>query len=251
MADLLADQSRSVLAAYAQGMGVPSEAFEARELLIAERPLLAPWPYLALVVACPPGGTVLSVAPDLLDFARATQPGRPNHAARPEFLRGLAAEAERMGTPARLDGPSISWALGRVVEPPVLPPGLHFEVKDHAWMTTLFAEGRFPNGIGEIGPNARDVRNRYAVAVVDEHGEPVAIAGAFHTFGLTEIGIDVVEGWQGHGLGLAAVAALTREILARGETPLYGCAADNIRSQRTARSAGFVPLFADAVIDAA
>ncbi len=246
--DFLAAQSRTVLGAYARGMGVPESAFRSGELLIAERPADAPWPYLAFVIACPPGGTVLSVAPELLEFAASNLPGRPNHVVRPEFLRELAAAAEQAGRRVSLAGPSICWALGRQPEPPSLPTELRFALKDAVWMNALLAAGAFPNGIGVSGANARDVRNRYALAVEDGEGTPLAVAGAFDTFGLTEIGIDVATGRQGEGLGIAAVAALTREILSRGETPLYGCAADNIRSQRTAHAAGFVPLFADATI---
>ena len=116
-------------------------------------------------------------------------------------------------------------------------------------MNAILDSGAFPNGVGESGVNARDVRNRYAIAVEDREGAAVAVSGAFDTLGLTEIGIDVVPERQGEGVGIAAVAALTLEILTRGETPLYGCAADNIRSQRTAHGAGYVPIFADAVID--
>ncbi|MFN0145004.1 MAG: GNAT family N-acetyltransferase [Dehalococcoidia bacterium] len=246
--DFLAAQSRAVLAAYAGGMGVPESAFESGELLIAERPAPAPWPYLALAVSCP-GGTVLSVAPDLVTAAEDLRPARPNQAVRPEFLRRMTVVAEQSGRRTHLDGPNISWALGRTPDAPALPADLRFELKDAAWMNELLGPGEFPNGVGEPGPMSREVRNRYAVAILDAADQPVAIAGAFYTFGLTEVGIDVVPGRQGEGLGVAAVVAVTREILARGETPLYGCATDNIRSQRTAWAAGFVPLFADAVID--
>ena len=244
----LAAQSASVLGAYAAGMGVPPEAFGSGEFTLVERPGHAPWPYLAFVVRCP-GGTVLSVAPDLFEFARSNLPVRPHHAARANFLRALAAEAERTRLGVYVHGPSVCWALGRHPTPRSLPAGLRFVHKDAAWMNALLDSGAFPNGAGGTGVNARDIRNRYAIAVEDREGAVVAVAGAFDTLGLTEIGIDVVPERQGEGLGVAAVAALTIEMLARGETPLYGCAADNIRSQRTAHAAGFVPLFADATID--
>lgn len=245
---LLAAQSRAVLSAYARGMGLDAEVFENGELTIAERPGHAPWPYLAMAISCP-GGTALSVAPELLDFANANHPEVPYQAAQIAYLHRLGREAESRGLRVNLDGPNICWALGTAAEVPALPADLHFTLRDADWMNSFLESGEFPNGIGETGVNARDVRNRYAVAVEDANGTPVAVAGAFDSFGLMEVGIDVSADRQGEGLGIAAVAALVREILARGETPLYGCAATNIRSQRTARSAGFVPVFSDATID--
>lgn len=246
--DFLPAQSAAVLAAYAKGMGVPGESFSSEGLILGERPSHAPWPYLALVVSCP-GGTVLSVAPEMIAFAEANLPERPFQAAQAEFLRKLASAAEGIRGRASVDGPNICWALCTDPVPRELPPGLRLESKDAAWMNAFLASGEFPNGIGVTGVNARDVRNRYAAVIVDKDGSPVAVAGAFDTFGLTEVGIDVAAARQGEGLGIAAVAALTGEILARGETPLYGCAATNIRSQRTAHAAGYVPVFSDAVID--
>jgi hypothetical protein len=39
-----------------------------------------------------------------------------------------------------------------------------------------------------------------------------------------------------------------REILSRAETPFYGCAATNIRSQRTALASGFMPVYSDGAV---
>ena len=55
--------------------------------------------------------------------------------------------------------------------------------------------------------------------------------------------------WLGHRVDRrwgAVVAAAVRSILERSQTPLYGCAADNIRSQRTALSVGFLPILTEA-----
>ncbi len=247
--DLLASQTRAVLGAYARGMGVEATAFEGGLLTIAERPGNAPWPYLAFAVSSP-GGTVLSLDPRLLDFAARAQPRQPFVAAKAEFIRQLAATAERLGPRVTVDGPNICWALGQAPERPNLPAGLQYEERDAAWMNAQLAGGRFPNGAGSGAVNARAFRNRYAVVITDRAGEPVAVGGVFDSFGLAEVGVDVVPERQGEGLGAAVVAAAVRRILERGETPLYGCAADNIRSQRTARAAGFVPVFSDTVIDA-
>jgi RimJ/RimL family protein N-acetyltransferase len=109
---------------------------------------------------------------------------------------------------------------------------------------------RFENGIGLPGEGGRSFRNRYGVALFDETGEPAAVAGVFFTYSdpIREIGVDVARPYRGRGLGKVVVAAGAREILDRGEVPLYGCAATNIRSQRTALAAGFLPAFSDASV---
>ena len=244
----LAQQSRMVLEAYANGVGLPASVFASGELTIAERPESAPWPYLVFALSCP-GGTVVSVAREYLGVALANKPAHPYQATEANYLRTIAAAIQQPSRPLSIDGPNITWALGRIPEVRSLPTGMSYQRFDAAWLNGHIPGGAFPNGAGRTGENAREIRNRYAVAVVSSAGEPIAIAGAFLSFGLSEIGIDVVEPFQGQGLGVAAVAALTREILDRGETPLYGCAARNIRSQRTAHAVGFVPLLADAVID--
>ena len=105
--DFLAAQSAAVLAAYAKGMGVPGESFSSDGLILGERPSHAPWPYLAMVVSCP-GGTVLSVAPELFAFAEANLPKLPVQAAQAEFLRKLAAAAAVGRGRVSVDGPNIS-----------------------------------------------------------------------------------------------------------------------------------------------
>jgi RimJ/RimL family protein N-acetyltransferase len=82
----------------------------------------------------------------------------------------------------------------------------------------------------------------------DATGAPVAVAGAFQTFGLLEIGVDVVPAFQGRGLAPLVVRAATAAILARGAEPFYACAATNIRSHRTALAAGFLPVCSDATV---
>ncbi|MFN0096742.1 MAG: hypothetical protein ACKVVT_18445 [Dehalococcoidia bacterium] len=244
------DQAEAVTAAYAQGLGLEPSVFRHGQLTIASRPAHAPWPYWAMAVSLP-GGTVLSLDASLVEVARRAAPRRPFRAAQAEFLRTLAAAVERTGPRVVIDGPNISWSLSRVPEAPALPPDLALVVRDAAWMNAEQASGRFPNGVGEPGRNAREFRNRYAAVVVDAAGEPVAVGGLFSTFGLAEVGVDVVPERQGEGLGVGVVVAAVRLALERGETPLYGCAVTNIRSQRTAAAAGFVPLFTDATIESA
>ena len=107
---------------------------------------------------------------------------------------------------------------------------------------------RFENGVGAVGRDGRDVRNRLALALYDAAGEPAAVAGAFDTFGLLEIGVDVQRRHRGLGLGRLVVSRLARELMRRGETPFYGCGATNIRSHLTAESSGFRAVLSDAIV---
>jgi GNAT superfamily N-acetyltransferase len=107
---------------------------------------------------------------------------------------------------------------------------------------------RFENGVGAAGKDGREFRNRFALALYDAAGEIAAVAGAFDTYGMLEIGVDVLRGKRGQGLGRLVVSAMAREIMQRGETPFYGCGATNIRSHLTAESCGFRAVLSDATV---
>lgn len=227
--------------AYARALGAEPAAFESGELAIRRRLDSAPFPYVAVALVGA-RGSVLSVSPDYLELAMAERPTQYFEVARPAFLKRFL----RDDSPAGIGGPELLWALGSVPALPALPPGLQFEERDAAWMNAEQESFRFPNGVGRPGVNARDSRNRFALVISGAAGEPVAVGGVSDSFGLLEIGVDVLPGHQGSGLGAAVVAAAARAILDRGGTPLYGCAVDNIRSQRTAYSVGFLPMLTEA-----
>ena len=115
-------------------------------------------------------------------------------------------------------------------------------------MNAAMPSGRFENGAGALNEGGREHRNRFALVLYDSTGDPVAVAGAFDTHGMMEIGIDVVRAHRGRGFGRLAVSAMAREIMRRGEIPFYGCAPTNIRSQRTAESSGFRIVCTDAIV---
>jgi hypothetical protein len=237
-----AAQRGAVLGAFAGGVAVAASALESGEVVFAPRPANAPWDYVAFALTAPEG-SVVSVHPEYLDFAEANRPARHYDVTLSSYLARFAVEAERRGRAATVNAEDISWALGRLPNTPQLPAGLRFEARDRTWMNAEQASGRFENGVGKPGVNGRDFRNLYAVAVVDEAGEPVAVGGLFFTYGLHEVGVDVLRDQRGAGLGRSVVAAATLEVLRRGETPFYGCATANIRSQRTAYSVGYLPCF--------
>jgi RimJ/RimL family protein N-acetyltransferase len=134
---------------------------------------------------------------------------------------------------------------------PEVPAGYRLDHVDAAWMLEEERTGRWENGIGQFASDARNVRNQYALILRSAEGDPVAIAGVFETYGMLEIGVDVLQTHQGRGLAPVVVSAAARQILADGRIPLYGCAADNIRSQRTALASGFLPVYADAAVGVA
>jgi hypothetical protein len=243
----LRNQTSAILTAYAHGLGVAPEAFESGEITFVERAADAPWAYTALAITVP-GGSVVGVAPGLLDLAEQNRPKKHYLATRPEFLRHFSDHANKIGAPSFMTGESICWALRNVPAPPKLPAGLSFQLKDVDWMNAEQPNLRFENGVGEPGVAGRSFRNKWAIAIASDDGEPIAVGGVFDTFGLDEVGVDVLRSHRGQHLGASVVAAVTREILERGGVPFYGCAASNVRSQRNAMSVGYVPVFTDASV---
>lgn len=132
--------------------------------------------------------------------------------------------------------------------PPSVPAGFELRVVDQAWLEAAQHRGIFENGAGSVGEAGRSLRNQYGSVLFDASGEPVAVGGVFLTYGLHEIGVDVVRAYRGRGFGRLVVAAATREILSRGETPVYWCATSNTRSQRTALSCGYLPVLSSAFV---
>jgi hypothetical protein len=242
---LLADQAARVRRAYADGLGVDIAAFATEALTVVDRLEPAPWPYVA-IAATFGTGTVLSIDPAYREAATALVPRTHHEAAAPTFLAAIAAEARSRGHHPGVQGASIGWALSRAPGDPQPPAGLRFVELDADAMKAGIAAGGFANGFGLGAADGRDFRNRFAIAALDDAGATVGVAGVFLTFGLHEIGIDVLRSERGHGLAPLLVRAAAAAILARGETPFYGCGATNIRSQRTALAAGFVPVCSDA-----
>jgi predicted GNAT family acetyltransferase len=57
--------------------------------------------------------------------------------------------------------------------------------------------------------------------------------------GVMLVGIETREGYRRQGLAKAALAELTRHVIARCNVPLYACAHVNDASQRTALACGY------------
>ncbi len=249
MSTVFASNLAAVRTALAEFLDCDPGAFQTEKLTLVNRREPAMWPYTALAATFGTG-TVLSVEEGLRDFAETLAPEKHYHALRPSLLQSIADEARRRGAKAAATAPGILWALATVPAAPEVPPGFELRVLDADWMASEMERRRFENGIGLPGEGGRSFRNRYAVALFDRAGEPAAVAGAFFTYAepIREIGVDVLRPYRGRGLATVVVAAAIREILDRGEVPFYGCDATNLRSQRTALSAGFLPAFSDASV---
>ena len=245
-ADLFDRYSRGAREAYARGMSCSVSDFSSEQLVVVERPADKPW-YVAYAATFGTG-TVLSIDPAYVEFIEANRPEKHYRAMSASFLASFAAEGELRGQKLGFATASLCYTIAH--EPPdvTLPDGFELREHDREWMNAEMHNGRFENGAGALNDGGREFRNRFALALHDATGEPAAVAGAFDTHGMLEIGIDVVRAHRGRGFGRLAVSAMAREIMRRGDVPFYGCAPTNIRSQRTAASCGFRIVCADAVV---
>jgi hypothetical protein len=246
--DLFRKYGEATRDAVAKALNVPASAFSSEQLTFVDRNESTPWFTVNAVTFGT--GTVLAIDPAYRAFAEANPPKKHYRAMSVSFLQSIAEEAARRGHKLNVYSPSLCFTIG--AEPPdePLPPGFEFREHDAAWMNAEQGNRRFENGVGEAGMDGREFRNRFALVLYDAAGEPAAVAGAFDTYGMLEIGIDVVRAQRGRGLGRLAVSALAREIMRRGDVPFYGCAPTNIRSHLTAESSGFRPVLADAMVSA-
>ena len=241
--ELFEKQSAKVRDAYGVGLGADAGVFSGDRLTIAERPE-PNWGYAVNGVTFAKG-SLIAVAPQLLEFAGANAPARHREAVTDQCFGTLrrAAIGLGMGESLQAFAGGLGWALARMPADPTLPAGLRFAPVTREWLDDQIPKGTFENGAGPAdGGGGRSFRNQYGVSVENSDGEVVALAGVFDSYGLHEIGVDVIAEHQGQGLGVAVVAAALLAILERGGTPFYGCAPTNIRSQHTALAAGFAPV---------
>jgi GNAT superfamily N-acetyltransferase len=246
MSDLFKRYSKATREAYAQGLRCDVSAFESEALTIVDRPKESPWN--TAIAATFGTGTVLCIDPAYREFVEANPPKKHYHAMSTAFFGAIAAEGQRRGVKLLFWSPGICFTIAE--HPPELsvPAGFEFREQDAAWMNAEQQNHRFENGVGAAGKDGREFRNRFALALYDAAGEIAAVAGAFDTYGMLEIGVDVLRGQRGQGLGRLVVSAMAREIMRRGETPFYGCGATNIRSHVTAESCGFRAVLSDATV---
>jgi GNAT superfamily N-acetyltransferase len=232
--------------AFANDLGAPGEPLDDGRVIVVARPD-DHWGYVACGAAFA-DATLVAVEPDLLPTARDASPGTHGPGALLQILsttRDAARDADRDGT---LHAPGIGWVVAHPSREAALPTGMQMEVVEADALSALIEDGRFENGAGRSdGADGRSFRNQCGL-VLRADDEIVAVAGVFLSYGLHEIGVDVTERHRGRGLGRFVVSAAVEEIQRRGEVPFYGCSPTNIVSQRTALSAGFLPVLSSASI---
>jgi GNAT superfamily N-acetyltransferase len=157
-----------------------------------------------------PEGTVLSVAPDRLDAARA---------AGSDLEKLLEALPEALGQPGGVVGRGI---YRYAVAPPDVDPVGEWVPADHpdvpAWLRPFGGK----------------------VLVVRENGQYVAGLGVKRHDELgQEVAVATEEAWRGRGLARALVSRAAADILHRGGVPIYLHGRANAASAHVAEAAGF------------
>jgi RimJ/RimL family protein N-acetyltransferase len=243
--ELFSKYAQATREAIAKAFGVPISAFDSEQLTFVDRQDSIPVVTLKAITFGT--GTVISIDPAYRQFAEANAPAKHYRAMSVPFLRSIVEEGKRRGEELEVRAPGLGFTIG--TEPPYLTVPAGFQLREHDtdWMAAEQQNGRFENGVGEPG-DRREFTNRFALAFYDDAGSPAAVAGAFETYGMIEIGIDVARPYRGRGLGRLAVSTLAREIMRRAEVPFYSCPPTNIRSHRTAESSGFRPVMSAAAV---
>lgn len=247
--ELLRAQSALVLADLAEELGCEPADFAAGKLIVVVRPEGAREPFVARA-ATAGLGTVVSAEASLVAWVREhAPPDRHFRALQPFFLAELAAEARRRDWPrATAYGFHLGFALAERTPRPVGPPSLSLIAVDTEWMARYRESRVFDNALGERGedwmPGAW-----HGYALLDQSGEPVAIAGIWQQGARRdEIGVDVRRDYRGQGLAPVVVLAAVHDILGRGRTPFYSISATNIRSHRNALACGFLPALIEGTV---
>ena len=246
MTELFAAHSAQVLKGLAHELGCDIDALASEATTVVELPAGAK-PGAVALAACTGLGTIVSVHPALVGWARENAP-KDKHfrALQPFFLADLAIEAMKVGlaTKATAHGHSVCFALNELQAQPALPQGLRLERVGREWMDRYRPTSVFDNAIGEPDETGLIERLEGAVAVLDAAGEPTAVAGWRDDFhGYREIGVDVKRDSRGLGLGKLVTIAATRGLADVGQTPFYSCGSTNIRSHRNAIACGFLPVY--------
>ena len=219
--------------------GCQDSDFDSHALTVVQRPPESKEKYIAMV-ATVGTGTVLSVEQAWIEFVRHLQFEKHFLAFQPQQLSlPLLEEARRRGVEVIARNPGLGFLPGELPTAPALPGGLKVGrlEKDEcvAWAPT------FHNALWDNTDDLDDFL--YALALMDEAGQPQAMAGAWReSEDLVEIGVDVAHDARGRGLGPIIVRTMAHAIFAAGEIPTYYCAATNVRSHRNALASGFVPV---------
>lgn len=188
-------------------------------------------------------GTVISVAPQWLDWIQERAPERHYRVLFPNvILDPMVQEAKARGLDLMYRSPNLIFTATELPAEVAPPEGIVARVIDRAWREQFYAGGENENGLGEPGDAYADEAWRFGTALFDGDNV-VAVAGGYDDGAdHIEIGVDVSRAYRGKGYGEAVVRAQAAEIARRGFMPTYYCAPTNIRSHRTALTCGFLPI---------
>ncbi len=216
--------------------------FDRHELVITTLPASAPArnQLKALTFGL---GTVISVAPQWLDWLRERAPERHYRVLFSNvILDPLVQEAKSRDIEIGYRSPNLIFTATEEPRPVALPEGLVARTVDREWRAQYYAGGEFENGLGEPGDAYADEVWKFGTALFD--GENVAAVAGGYDDGANhlEIGVDVARAYRGKGYGEAVVRAQAAEIASRGFMPTYYCSPTNVRSHRTALTCGFLPI---------
>lgn len=237
-----AQHDAAVRAALASDLGCSVADFATNALTIVPRPLTPREPFVALVASFGTG-TVLSVEEAYRQWASRSVPAEHVRVASAVFLFPFIEEGARRGERLLVRLGGIWLTLADEVPLPALPAGYTLASLDRAAIHAGWQGGAFHNALGERDRSPPGEELVGAEALCDPDGHPVAIAGYTRQGpGLLEIGVDVLRGARGQGFARVVVLAATHAILRLGFTPTYSVGATNIRSLRTALSAGYLPV---------
>lgn len=120
-------------------------------------------------------------------------------------------------------------------------------------VTTRIDHVKFHNGLDPGREQARPTQFAACAYVANSAAgdlmKPVGVAAVCaDSDRLWQIGIDVDDAHQGRGLGVAIASAAALEVVSQGRVPYWGATNSNVRSHRTALSAGLVPGYVEVLI---
>jgi GNAT superfamily N-acetyltransferase len=225
-------------------MGCAVDDFDRHELVVVPRPASVLYAEYAVMVISFGTGTVISADAPLIPVINANPPSKHFHAFNSTVLMNLAGEVERGGLRAIVRTPALGFTLAEEPQPTATPAAFSRVERDLEWMRPLRPAAEFHNALGE--PDEDDWFDRLvrAFVMVDEAGEPAAVAAvADDGNGCMEIGLDVRRAYRGRGLARPVTLAASRWVLDRGAVPYYTCGAANVRSHLVAESCGYRPLW--------
>lgn len=231
----------------AEQLGCSESDYQSHLVTVVERPPGSREPHLALMTTMGTGSVVSVRDARLADWAREHAPpvNRNQQIFLPSFLEGMASFAREIGHEgAKSHTATGGCVLAEDVDPLPLPAGFSLRELSTAEQTTLRADGRFENALGEEDEHRRIAATRTAFAVESADGSVAGIAGVWDQYPeIDEIGVDVDRAHRGGGLAAVMTVHATRWIRAQGRWPMYSYGFTNVRSMNNALRCGYRPLW--------